>query len=64
MTYATTNYYNIPTSESKSTDKLKLLVDAVKHIPEAGFENLKTFELSWDELSGGTIVPVIKIEYK
>lgn len=55
----------ITASASKSTDKLALILDAIQDIPEIAFVRIKTFSLTWDEISENppVIVPVIKAEF-
>jgi len=50
--------------ESKTTDKLQLLVEALKTLPPTYIEHVKTFSLTWDNIDGETVIPIIKVEFK
>lgn len=50
-------------TESKSTDKLKLLLDSIKEVPEETIKRVKKVELTWIIL-GGLILPEVKIEFE
>lgn len=49
--------------ESKSTDKLKLLLETIKDIPEETIKRVKKVELTWIVL-GGVCLPEVKIEFE
>lgn len=50
-------------TESKSTDKLKLLLDfAEKNISKVEVEKIKTLSLTWITL-GDSYLPEVKIEF-
>ena len=48
-------------TESKSTDKLKLLVDSIKDIPEETIKRVRKVELTWVKLEN-SFLPEVKIE--
>lgn len=50
-------------TESKSTDKLKLLLDSIKDVPEETINRVKKVELTW-RILGGDILPEVKIEFE
>ena len=59
--------------DSKSTDKLELLLVAIKNIPVEKIMQVKSFSLSWERIgfqtcndrvvSNGMVVPFVKIEF-
>jgi hypothetical protein len=48
-------------TESKSTDKLKLLLEFVENTPEETIKRVRKVQLTWSIL-GGVLVPEVKIE--
>ena len=46
---------------SNSTDKLKLLLDSIKDVPEETIKRVKKVELTWIIL-GSKCLPQVKIE--
>ena len=48
-------------TESKSTDKLKLLLDSIKDVPEETIKRVRKVELTWVIL-GNAVLPEVKIE--
>lgn len=50
-------------TESKSTDKLKLLLETIKDVPEETIKRVKKVELTWVIL-GNNVVPEVKIEFE
>lgn len=50
-------------TKSKSTDKLKLLVDSIKNIPQETLNRVKKVELTWIVLEG-ELLPEVKIEFE
>jgi hypothetical protein len=60
---------DIITSESKSTDKLKVLMEGISNIPPEKLNNLKRFKLRWNnvpESDDGSymIVPELEMEFE
>ena len=49
-------------TESKSTDKLKLLLDSIKDVPQETINRVIKVELTW-KILGSSIVPEVKIEF-
>lgn len=50
-------------TESKSTDKLKLLLETIKDVPEETIKRVKKVELTWVILID-TVIPEVKIEFE
>lgn len=50
-------------TESKSTDKLKLLLDSIKDVPQETINRVKKVELVW-RILGNDVVPEVKIEFE
>lgn len=48
-------------TESKSTDKLKLLLDSIKDVPQETLNRVNKIELTW-RILGNNVVPEVKIE--
>lgn len=48
-------------TESKSTDKLKLLLDSIIDVPEETIKRVRKVELTW-RILGGKSYPEVKIE--
>lgn len=53
---------------SKSTDKLAVLIDALKILPPEVFENIDTFTLTWKSVDGGDneylVCPEVRVTWK
>lgn len=49
--------------ESQSTDRLKLLLDSIKDVPQETINRVKKVTLEW-RILGGTVVPEVKIEFE
>lgn len=53
-------------SNSKSTDKLALIMAGLESLPPAKLDKMKAFEVTWrteTTFDGGAIVPTIKLEF-
>ena len=50
-------------TESKSTDKLKLLLETIKDVTEETIKRVKKVELTWVILID-TVIPEVKIEFE
>lgn len=46
---------------SNSTEKLKLLLDSIKDVPEETIKRVRKIELTW-RILGGKCCPEVKIE--
>jgi len=49
--------------KSKSTDKLELLLNAIKNVPEETINRVKKVQLTWIILNE-VILPEVKIEFE
>jgi hypothetical protein len=50
--------------DSKSTDKLELLVKALTIIPKEVLANVTEFELKWEAVDRDIVAPYVKIKFK
>lgn len=48
-------------TKSKSTDKLQLLLESIKDVPQETINRVRKVELTW-RILGGSVVPEVKIE--
>ena len=54
-------------TESKSTDKLMVLIDGLKNMPKEKLMKVKTFDLNWRKVGDDedyVIVPCVKVTFK